>query len=398
MVDVILQTRDPLSTHHYLAAYVHQGISCDQVYVCHATSSGTALDTLVGIQTPDLSPMLMAKTELTRDDAATLDASPVTPTIGDDVPAFHGVAVGVDLPREQGRVIVFAIRLAPHSPFTTQELEEVQEVVGRVAVPIKTAWELMTLRRELTRQQRLVSDAKAATRARAAFMARMNHDLRTPLSSILGFSELLSMSDLSPSQREYVDFIQESGETLVTRIDEMLDLSLAESGKLTLMIQPVNVASTLVEASESLNAEALGKGLRFQFLGPAAQDMNNILVLADPERFKQVLLNVLDNAIEHALKDSTITVTVALTPNGKVEFRVIDVGPGMPVGKLNEIFRPTGYFSVNLRATEPSGLGLPLTKALLEAMGGSIRGESVVGQGSTIVFDLPRYTKAPSDK
>lgn len=389
MVREILRAQVPADAHQALASHARKHLACHQSYVIHKTSDHIKLSAISGNPQPDLSPTFMNGTHLTT--AASRSPAMLTGTLNTTATSYSAVTVSLDLPRNSGTILLITVRFAPNEAFTRQEAQKLQQLLDTAAPALKNIWEITTLRRELARQERQVSDAKAATRARAAFMARMNHDLRTPLSSILGFGQLLEMSELNATQQEYVEHIQTSGQLLLTRIDEVLDLSLAESGKLTLMIQPVNVGTTLADVIGTMSLDAADKGLQFRFQNSQPELRKSLAVLADPQRFRQVLLNLLSNAIEHAPRHSLITIRTTVVEEDAVEFQVSDSGPGISSQQLPQLFRSPAYFSINMRTDEPSGFGLPLTKLLLEAMGGTIRVESTVGEGSTFIIKLPRY-------
>lgn len=237
--------------------------------------------------------------------------------------------------------------------------------------------------------------AEAANRAKTEFLSRMSHELRTPLTAILGFSELLKMdggNGLSPVQRKRVDHIIDSGNHLVRLINEVLDLARIESGALDLSVAPVDVSTLFESCSRLIAAEADRRRVtvRFEPVEPA-----DLTVLADPTRVKQVLVNLLSNAVKYNHHDGSggVVVRGRRTKAGVVGISVTDTGPGIPKNRQTELFRAFSRLDAGATGIEGTGIGLVISKQLIERQGGTIGFESETGIGSTFWFELPEVIR-----
>ena len=236
------------------------------------------------------------------------------------------------------------------------------------------------------------AEAERANRAKSEFLSRTSHELRTPLNAILGFGQLLEMEeDLGGEPRESVEQILNAGRHLLTLVNEVLDISNAESGEMSLALEPVPV-DQLITATLSLIG-TLGGTLhvdveRASPLGGGWQ------VLADPQRLKQVLLNLLSNAIKYNRPGGRVIVEFAPIEAAEpavFRFSVQDTGYGISAEKMPRLFTPFDRLDAE-RAKSPiagTGLGLALAKRMVELMGGRIGVESVVGEGSTFWVEVP---------
>ena len=234
-----------------------------------------------------------------------------------------------------------------------------------------------------------ISKHKAAERAKSAFLATMSHEIRTPLTAILGFADLLARSPLSPEQAQHLKIVRDTGQTLLTVVNDILDLSKLEAGKMSLERIPVDLGTLLREAlaaSELLGAE---KGLAFRLeLDPALP----ALVAADPVRLKQVVGNLLSNALKFTSKGGiTLRARVAGREGASVRLRVEVEDTGIGVApehkpRLFAMFEQADQTTT--RRFGGTGLGLAICKRLVEAMGGGIGVESAPGAGSLFWFEL----------
>ncbi len=227
-------------------------------------------------------------------------------------------------------------------------------------------------------------EAERASQAKSEFLSRMSHELRTPLNSILGFGQVLEMEQLTPEQRESVGYILKAGQHLLSLIDEILDIARIEAGRLRLSLEPVPVKQVLDEARSLIRPLAAERNIRLQIHALANPDL---YVLADRQRLKQVLLNLLANAVKYNREEGSVTLWCEEAPGDRLRFKVSDTGPGIPPEKLGQLFTPFERLGVE-PAIEGTGLGLALSKGLAEAMGGTIGVESVVGQGSIFWVEL----------
>jgi signal transduction histidine kinase len=228
-------------------------------------------------------------------------------------------------------------------------------------------------------------EAERATRAKSEFLSRMSHELRTPMNAVLGFGQLLEMDDLNEEQTESVDQIMRAGRHLLELINEILDITRIESGRLHIASESVLVTPTIEECVALLRPQAHSHRVQIWHT-----DVASLRVQADPRRLKQILLNLLSNAIKYNQPGGTVIVTCAQLQDAPfVRFKVTDTGLGIPPEKLEHLFLPFERLHTEESAVEGSGLGLALTKRLAEAMGGSIGVESTMNEGSTFWIDLP---------
>jgi len=242
---------------------------------------------------------------------------------------------------------------------------------------------------------RLVSDIQAksreleaANRHKSEFLANMSHELRTPLNAIIGFSEVLSeqmFGDVNPKQLEYLQDIHSSGHHLLTLINDILDLSKIEAGRMELDLSRFNLALLLDNTTTLVRERALRQGLTL------ALEVDERLGdwVADQRKLKQVVINLLSNAVKFTPAGGRICLR-ARSLDHAVEIAVVDTGVGIAADQqalVFEEFRQAG--GDYLRKTEGTGLGLSLAKRFVELHGGTMRLESAPGQGSTFAFVLP---------
>lgn len=233
--------------------------------------------------------------------------------------------------------------------------------------------------------------AEAASRAKNEFLSRMSHELRTPLNAMLGFTQLLEMDldeRLSPRQRHRTAQIQQAGWHLLEMINETLDLSRIESGVLKLESERLAVARLLAEATALIEAEARARRLTItRELDDAAGH-----VIGDATRLKQVLTNLLSNAVKYNVDGGSIAITsrrVEGRESDLVEIAVSDSGLGMDDAQLAELFQPFNRLGREHSGTAGTGIGLVISKRLIELMHGELHVESVAGRGSRFALRLP---------
>ena len=234
--------------------------------------------------------------------------------------------------------------------------------------------------------------ADRASTMKSEFLSRMSHELRTPLTSVMGFSQLLEMDTLDPKdQREAIRQIRKAGQHLLDLINEVLDIARVEAGRMPMSMEPVLVSSVIADAKDLVRPLADRRGVVFRSEG--AGGAFGVHVHADRQRLKQVLLNLLANAVKYCGGGCTVTVSVEERPGGILRIAVRDTGPGIAPEHLGRVFTPFDRLGAD-NGEEGTGMGLALSKRLVEAMGGSIDVESELGMGATFWIDLS-ITEAP---
>jgi signal transduction histidine kinase len=255
--------------------------------------------------------------------------------------------------------------------------------VARLAISLVDNQRAEERRRREEEERRAREEAERANRAKTAFLSRMSHEVRTPLNSILGFAQLL-VDDLDGSDRESVERILRAGNHLNQLIDDILDLSSIEAGETAIRLEPVDVGHAVDESIVLM--EPLARRMKVRLIRRDAPEAPPV-VLADAQRLKQTLLNLVSNAIKYGGSDSEVIVRVE-GRGDRARISVIDSGPGIPAEHLPKLFTPFERGSARGSGIEGSGLGLALTKNLTEAMGGEISLETGTG-GSIFWIDLP---------
>jgi signal transduction histidine kinase/CheY-like chemotaxis protein len=229
------------------------------------------------------------------------------------------------------------------------------------------------------------AEADVANRAKSEFLSRMSHELRTPLNAILGFGQLIEMRATTPQDRESVEQILKGGRHLLNLINEVLDISRIEAGGLSLSLEPVNVGEVIRRVVDLTRPLASPRRIALHTKGSASDRY----VLADHQRLQQVLLNLVSNGIKYNREEGQVTVACRADGPGRLRISVSDTGSGIPAASQSRLFTPFDRLGVEAHGIEGTGLGLALSRRLVEAMGGLIGLESVEGQGSMFWVDLP---------
>jgi PAS domain S-box-containing protein len=271
------------------------------------------------------------------------------------------------------------------------EIQPVRRATGELEnfIAIETD---ITARVETEQQlRRAKGEADAASRAKSEFLASMSHEIRTPMNGVIGMTSLLMATHLTADQRDFVNTIRHSGEALLTIINDILDFSKIESGKMELECTPLDLAVCLEDALDLFAVQASAKKLELTYcLAPDVPPW----VMGDVTRLRQVIVNLVNNAIKFTPSGS-IAITVAAfgpTPSGKplvLEFAVRDTGIGIPPDRVGRLFKAFSQVdSSTTRKYGGTGLGLAICQRLCQLMGGDVRVESTVGEGSTFFFTL----------
>ena len=229
-------------------------------------------------------------------------------------------------------------------------------------------------------------EAEAASRAKSDFLSSMSHELRTPMNAILGFSQLLALEELSAEQKQSVKEIHAAGMHLLALINDLLDLSKIESGKIDLSIEAVEV-QPIIEECCVMVAPLLDR-YQVRLVNELDGDAP-FIVRADRLRLKQILTNLLSNAIKYNRSGGSVTVRGETTTPFIRRISVIDTGQGLNPSEISQLFSPFNRLGAERGPTEGTGIGLVITRRLTEMMGGDIGVQSTKGQGSTFWVELP---------
>jgi signal transduction histidine kinase/ActR/RegA family two-component response regulator len=244
--------------------------------------------------------------------------------------------------------------------------------------------------------RKIQHEAESASAAKSEFLSRMSHELRTPLNGILGFAQLLASTPEEPlteQQRVAVESITKGGWHLLTLINEVLDLERIESGKLRISIEPVDLAAVIAEALELMRPLADQRGVRLvceSFAEPLP------LVRGDHTRVRQVVLNLLSNAIKYNREGGSVRLAVAPTRDDRLRLSVEDTGLGMSAEQLEGLYQPFNRLGREFMGIEGAGIGLAITRRLMEQMGGAMDVNSEPNKGSTFALEFAVAERVPT--
>lgn len=250
----------------------------------------------------------------------------------------------------------------------------------------------ITARKTGEEQLRLAKDeAERANRAKDVFLSRMSHELRTPMNTILGFAQLMEMELEDPVQQESIGRILKAGRHLLGLLNEILDISRIESGHVNLELEAIRPSQAVASALEMMNPLLASRKIR---LIHEPHPDEAWVIHADQQRLAQVLLNLISNAIKYNREGGTVTLSYEKRPLDRFRIQVADTGLGIEPDRIEKLFQPFERLGAERSGVEGTGLGLALSKRLVELMDGSIGVESVRGQGSSFWIDLPIYRLA----
>ncbi|MFN2581698.1 MAG: ATP-binding protein [Candidatus Dormibacteria bacterium] len=285
---------------------------------------------------------------------------------------------------QEGRLLHIIHRVEDVTEFVRLEEMDAQQQVVSVQLRRRTAAaeaEIVQRSRELqTTNERL----RLASAAKSHFLSQMSHELRTPLAAVLGFSELLALTDMEIRQREWLDMISKAGTHLLDLINVVLDLSRVESGQMSLSVEPVALQPIIDSAVDLMQPLAANRQIELQ--RPSAADAMTY-VCADEQRLRQVLINVISNAIKYNHAGGNVRVEVVRADH-RVRISVEDSGKGIDEAGLAKLFVPFERLNAAADGIDGIGLGLVLCRDLVTAMGGRLSIVSTPGLGTTVQIDL----------
>jgi signal transduction histidine kinase/CheY-like chemotaxis protein len=246
--------------------------------------------------------------------------------------------------------------------------------------------------RDVSAQKRIMEElaaaknaAERANRAKSEFLSSMSHELRTPMNAILGFAQMLEYDNtLSADQQDNVQEILKGGRHLLELINEVLDLAKIESGRIDLSLEPVNLAGLVEDCRPLIQTQAGARRISLFLQVP-----KEAAVRADRTRLKQVLLNVLSNAVKYNREGGDIRLGVQAAAGGRLRITVADTGVGIAPERMEQLFQPFNRLDAEHSAIEGTGIGLTITRQLVELMGGEVGVDSEVGVSSSFWMELP---------
>jgi signal transduction histidine kinase/ActR/RegA family two-component response regulator len=263
--------------------------------------------------------------------------------------------------------------------------------LGRLADSLVRAEKLLV--RRTTEMVTARDKAVTATQAKNAFLSSTSHELRSPLNAVLGFAQLLQLSDLNREDRDAVERILVAGRHLLALINELIDIARIESGDFSLSVEPVAVQPVIEETCQLMATLAADRSITIS----RPESCPGLATQADRQRLKQILINLVSNGIKYNRAGGTVTITCQAPGPGEITLEVADTGPGIQAADLERVFDPFERLGAEQTAIEGTGSGLPLARAFAQAMPGRltarsvpVTARSVPGEGATFTRILPR--------
>ncbi|SFU72090.1 GAF domain-containing sensor histidine kinase [Nitrosospira multiformis] len=267
-----------------------------------------------------------------------------------------------------------------------KEFDSLQHLASLIMDRLESS---LNLSQVLTQIIRNKDAARKTSLEQSEVISSMGHELRTPLNTILGFAQLMKMDNPppTPSQKGNIEYILESGWYLLSLVNQLLHSAAIESGKLSLLQTPLSLFAILEECQTMIKSQAQKKNIKLNF--PRYEHELPVYVLADETKLKQVLINLFTNAIKYNQEGGDVTVEYSQNTSGVTRISIHDTGSGLTQDQLDKLFQPFNRLGRESGSEEGTGIGLVVTKKLVEFMGGEIGVESVVAAGSTFWIALP---------